>query len=148
MIVADTSVFIDAIFEYDPARTGIARSFFQTIQDTRTQVVEPDIFKIELIGQLVRRMENKKALNLYELIVERVKIKNTAQLMEIAFEVALKTGCRAIDSFYISVAHSEDAILVSNDKFQVESALKYGIRAFYLLDEWQELNKLLKNRNR
>ncbi|WP_297471162.1 type II toxin-antitoxin system VapC family toxin [Thermococcus sp.] len=147
MIVVDTSVFIDAIFEYNPSRTGIARKFFRTVQDTRNQVVEPDIFKIELIGQLVRRMEHKKAISLYELIVERVEIVDTAQLREVSFEVALKTGCRAIDSFYISVAHARDAILVSNDRFQVESALKYGIKAFYLLEEWQELNKLLKNRD-
>ncbi|WP_456444078.1 type II toxin-antitoxin system VapC family toxin [Thermococcus sp.] len=147
MIVVDTSVFIDAIFEYNPSRTGIARRFFRTVQDTRNQVVEPDIFKIELIGQLVRRMEHKKAISLYELIVERVEIVDTAQLREVSFEVALKTGCRAIDSFYISVAHARDTILVSNDRFQVESALKYGIRAFYLLEEWQELNKLLKNRD-
>ncbi len=135
MIVVDTSVFIDAIFEYNPSRTGIGRRFFRTVQDTRNQV--------ELIGQPVRGMEHKKAMSLYELIVERVEIVETPQLREVSFEVALKTGCRAIDSFYISVAHARDAILVSKDRFQVESALKYGIR----LEEWQELNKLLKNRD-
>ncbi|WP_148882950.1 type II toxin-antitoxin system VapC family toxin [Thermococcus aciditolerans] len=144
MIVVDTSVFIDAIFEYREERTAIARKLFRTLQEAKTQVLEPDIFKIELIGQLVRRMEVQKAMNLYELLMERIETMDTAKLREVAFEIALKTGCRAIDSFYISAAHSRNAILVSNDKFQVESALKYGIKAFYLLEEWQELNKLLK----
>ena len=146
MIVVDTSVFIDAIFEYNGERTAIARKLFRTLQDTKTQVLEPDIFKIELIGQLIRRMEVQKAMGLYELLIERIETVDTAKLKEVAFEIALETGCRAIDSFYISAAHSRNAILVSNDKFQVESALKYGIKAFYLLEDWQELNKLLKNR--
>ncbi len=145
MIVVDTSVFIDAIFEYDERRTAIARRLFRTIQDTKTQVLEPDVFKIELIGQLVRRMEVQKAISLYELLVDRIDIMDTSKLKEVTFEIALKTGCRAIDSFYIGVAHSRDAILVSNDRFQIESARKYGIKTFYLLEEWQELDKLLKN---
>jgi len=144
MIVVDTSVFIDAIFEYNKERTTIARELFRNIQSTKTQVIEPDIFKIELIGQLVRRMDARKAMNLYELLIERLEIVDTSKLREVAFEIALKTGCRAIDSLYISVAHSRNAVLISNDRFQVDSALKFGIKAFYLLEEWQELNKLFE----
>ncbi|WP_099209475.1 type II toxin-antitoxin system VapC family toxin [Thermococcus henrietii] len=144
MIVVDTSVFIDAIFEYNKERTTIARELFRNIQNTKTQVIEPDIFKIELIGQLVRRMDARKAMNLYELLIERLEIVDTSKLKEVAFEIALKTGCRAIDSLYISVAHSRNAVLISNDRFQVDSALKFGIKAFYLLEEWQELNKLFE----
>ncbi len=144
MIVVDTSVFIDAIFEYNKERTAIARKLFRNIQSTKTQVIEPDIFKIELIGQLVRRMDARKAMNLYELLIERLEIVDTSKLREVAFEIALKTGCRAIDSLYISVAHSRNAVLISNDRFQVDSALKFGIKAFYLLEEWQELNKLFE----
>ena len=107
-------------------------------------VIEPDVFKIELIGQLVRRMERKKAVTLYELIAERIETIDTAKLKEVAFEVAIQTGCRAIDSFYISVAHSRNAILVSNDRVQVESAKKYGISAFYLLEEFEQLFEAVK----
>lgn len=84
MIVVDTSVFIDALFEYREDRTN--------------------------------------------------------------FEIAFQTGCRAIDSFYIAVSHSTNSILVSNDKFQVESARKYGIKAFYLLEEFDQLEEVL-NKN-
>jgi predicted nucleic acid-binding protein len=106
MIVVETSVFIDAIFEYDENRTALARKLFRALQDTGTQVIEPDVFKVELIGQLVRRMEREGAITLYELIVKRIETIDTAKLKEVAFEIALQTGCRAIDSFYISVAHS------------------------------------------
>ncbi|MCD6373183.1 MAG: type II toxin-antitoxin system VapC family toxin [Thermococcus sp.] len=144
MIVVDTSVFIDAIFEYDKERTDIARKLFREPQNLKLQVVEPDIFKIELIGQLVKRMEREKAIALYELIIERIETIDTTKLKEIAFEIALQTGCRAVDSFYISAAHSTNAVLVSNDRTQVEGAMKYGISAFYLLEESDKLFEVLK----
>ena len=50
-----------------------------------------------------------------------------------------------VDTSVFIDAHSRNAILVSNDKFQMDSALKFGIKAFYLLEELQELNKLLEN---
>lgn len=144
MIVVDTSVFIDAIFEYEEERTALARKLFRELQNLKLQVVEPDIFKIELIGQLVKRMEREKAMALYELIIERIETIDTTKLKEIAFEIALQTGCRAVDSFYISAAHSTNAILVSNDRAQVESARKYSINAFYLLGESEKLFEALK----
>lgn len=50
-----------------------------------------------------------------------------------ALFVALETGSRAADSFYIAAAKIEDAILISNDGFQIESAKKSGIEAYNLL---------------
>ena len=143
MIVVDTSVFIDALFEYKEDRTKLAKRFFREIQEKNLPIVEPDIFKIELIGQLVRRMSKEEAMALYELIIENVEIAEMGKLGEISFEIALQTGCRAIDSFYIAVSHSTNSILVSNDKFQVENARKYGVKSFYLLKEFDHLEKYL-----
>lgn len=147
MIVIDTSVFIDALFEYDTKRTELAKKLFWLVQDRGITIAEPDIFKVELIGQLVRRMPREEAMRLYELIVEKIETVDTCKLREISFEIALKTGCRAIDSLYISVAHSRRGILISSDRFQVESARKYGIKAFYLLEELQEIERFLGERN-
>ena len=143
MIVVDTSVFIDALFEYKKDRTEIAKNFFRKIQEKNLSIVEPDVFKIELIGQLVRRMPKEEAMTVYELIVGNVEISETNKLREVSFEIAFQTGCRAIDSFYIAISHSTNSILVSNDKFQVESARKYGVKAFYLLEEFDQLERAL-----
>ncbi|HHI00598.1 MAG TPA: PIN domain-containing protein [Thermococcus litoralis] len=143
MIVVDTSVFIDALFEYKKDRTEIAKNFFRKIQEKNLSIVEPDVFKIELIGQLVRRMPKEEAMTVYELIVGNVEISETNKLREVSFEIAFQTGCRAIDSFYIAISHSTNSLLVSNDKFQVESARKYGVKAFYLLEESDQLERAL-----
>ncbi|WP_010480073.1 PIN domain-containing protein [Thermococcus zilligii] len=90
-------------------------------------------------------MPEDEAMSLYELLVEKIDTVDTCRLGEISFEIAFRTGCRAIDSFYISVAHSRRSALVSNDKFQVESAKNYGVNAFYLLEEFQELEEFLKD---
>lgn len=146
MIVVDTSVFIDALFEYNRDRSKLAKSLFRKLQEKNLSIVEPDMFKIELIGQLVRRMSKEESMTLYELIIGNVEIADTSKLREVSFEIAFQTGCRAMDSFYIAVSHSTNSILVSNDKFQVDSARKYGIRAFYLLEEFNQIEEIL-NKN-
>ena len=143
MTVVDTSVFIDELFNFDQNRHEKARQFFRLLQDKSITIAEPEMFKIELIGQLVRRMKRDEAALLYELIIERVELVRTEDLKEIAFSIAFETGCRAIDSFYIATAKVRDAILVSNDKIQVESAKKFGVNAFYLIEELEEIKKKL-----
>ena len=143
MTVVDTSVFIDELFNFDQNRHEKARQFFRLLQDKSITIAEPEMFKIELIGQLVRRMKRDEAALLYELIIERVELVRTEDLKEIAFSIAFETGCRAIDSFYIATAKVRDAILVSNDKVQVESAKKFGVNAFYLIEELEEIKKKL-----
>ncbi len=143
MTVVDTSVFIDELFNFDQNRHEKARQFFRLLQDKGITIAEPEMFKIELIGQLVRRMKRDEAALLYELIIERVELVRTEDLKEIAFSIAFETGCRAIDSFYIATAKVRDAILVSNDKVQVESAKKFGVNAFYLIEELEEIKKKL-----
>ena len=59
MIVVDTSVFIDLFFEYDRNRTRLAEQFFENVNDA--PLFEPELFKIELISQLVRKFQVKNA---------------------------------------------------------------------------------------
>jgi len=131
MIVVDTSVFVDLFFEYDRNRTKLAEQFFENVNDV--PLFEPELFKIELISQLVRRMKKDEAI----LTASTFKVLNfieTQELFELAFLIALETGCNAADSFYIATAKVTDSILVSNDKFQVKNARDFGIPAFYLLE--------------
>ncbi len=144
MIAVDTSVFLDELFRFDQKRHEKARIFFRLIQDGNILIVEPEIFKIELIGQLVRRMEKDEATILYESIVEKLEFIKTKDLVGIAFSIAFETGSRAVDSFYIAASKIKDAIFVSNDKIQVENAIKFGVEAYYLLDEFEKVKERIQ----
>lgn len=62
----------------------------------------------------------------------------TNDVFEAAFTIAFETGSRAIDSFYIATAKVSNNILVSNDKFQVESARMSGIEVYYLIEDFEK----------
>ncbi|MCK4735588.1 MAG: type II toxin-antitoxin system VapC family toxin [Methanophagales archaeon] len=141
MIVVDTSVFLDELFKFDQERHEKARIFFRLVQEGDILIVEPEIFKVELIGQLVRRMEKDEATILYESVVDKLKLIKTEDLDGIAFSIAFETGSRAIDTFYIAAAKIRSVILVSNDKIQVESARKFGVEAYYLLEEFDRVKE-------
>ena len=144
MIVVDTSVFLDELFKYDQKRHEKARIFFRLIEEKAVLIVEPEIFKIELIGQLVKRMEKDEATILYESVIEKLEFIKTKDLEGIAFSIAFETSSRAIDTFYIAAAKIGSAHLVSNDKIQVESARKFGVEAYYLLEEFEKVKEKIK----
>jgi uncharacterized protein len=68
---------------------------------------------------------------------------NTSRTFEEARSIALETGSRAIDSFYIATAKVEEAILISNDRYQIESAKKSGIEVYNLLQNQAIIKKRL-----
>lgn len=65
----------------------------------------------------------------------------TKDLDGIAFSIAFETGSRAIDAFFIAAAEIKNVILVSNDKIQAESARKFGVEAYYLLEEFDRVKE-------
>lgn len=146
MIVVDTSVFLDELFKFDQKRHDKARILFRLIEEKDVLIVEPEIFRVELIGQLVRRMKKDEATELFESIVERLEFIKTKYLGRVAFSIAYETGSRAIDAFFIAAAKIEVSHLISNDKTQVESARKFGVEAFYLLEEFENVKEMMKSR--
>ena len=66
------------------------------------------------------------------------------QLHDTALEIALSTGCRAIDAFFIACAKKTNSILVSSDRVQVINARKAQIEAYYLPEEYQTLPAKLR----
>jgi predicted nucleic acid-binding protein len=57
MIVVDTSIFIDLLFEYNSERTANADRFFGLLEKRKIPIFQPDIFRIEFIGQISRRIK-------------------------------------------------------------------------------------------
>ena len=145
MIVVDTSVFLDELFQFKQERHDKARLLFRIIQNGEIPIIEPELFKIELIGQLVRRMKQAEATVLFDSIIDRLKFVRTVELEGLAFSVALTTGSRATDSFFIAASNFKTALLVSNDKLQVESAHKFGVEVYYLLDEFEQVKERIRS---
>ena len=52
MIVVDTSVFIDLLFEYDSERTHSSEELFSILEENALPIMEPDLFKVELAGSV------------------------------------------------------------------------------------------------
>jgi len=99
MIVVDTSVFIDLFFEYQPDRTLLSEELFNVIEGR--PIFEPDLFKIELASQLVRRMRHDEAVSTAEETFKQLNFIPMSDIFELAFLIAIETGCRAADSFYL-----------------------------------------------
>ncbi|HOI68744.1 MAG: hypothetical protein A4E50_01606 [Methanosaeta sp. PtaB.Bin087] len=141
MIVVDTSVFLDLFFDYRSDRTAIADGLFTLMEEDGVPIFEPDAFKIEMIGQLVRRLKKEEATALAEEIFSNMNFIEASELFDMAYSVAVLTGSMAIDSFYVAAAKLEETFLVSNDKHQVESARRSGVEVYYLLDEFEEVRE-------
>jgi len=146
MIVVDNSVFIDLIFEYNRERTEQADTLFEILEENEIPILEPKVFRVELIGQLVRRKNKDIALTVAEKFFSEINFIGNSEIYNVAFLIAFETGSRAIDSFYIAASKIKNAILVSNDKIQVESARKFGVEAYYLLEEFEKVKERIRNR--
>lgn len=116
MIAIDASIFIDLLFEYDSERTRSAEEMLSIIEENDLTIIEPDIFKVELAGQIARRTSKERALKICEEIFSGLVFIETSKIHDEAFSIALETGSRASDAFYIASAIQGRAILISNDK--------------------------------
>jgi predicted nucleic acid-binding protein len=143
MIVVDASVFIDLLFEYDYERTHSAEELFSILEEKGLSILEPDLFKVELAGQIARRVKKDLAPKICEEIFQELIFIDTSKVFNEALSTALRTGSRAADSFYIAAAKVEEAILISNDRVQIENAKKSGIEVYYLLKDEEQINKRL-----
>lgn len=86
-------------------------------------------------------MPKQEAIVLYEEIVDRINFVEFKVLNEIAFSICFETGCRAIDSYFIAAAKLTNSILITNDKIMAGNAKKAGIKAYYLIEEFNDLMK-------
>lgn len=143
MIVVDASVFIDLLFEYNSERTRFAEELFSSLEEQGLTILEPDLFRVELTGQIARRMKRDQVVKICGEIFRELAFINTHRIFDEALSVALETGSRAADSFYIAAAKMGEAILISNDGFQIESAKRSGIEVYNLLQDKELIKKRL-----
>jgi len=99
-------------------------------------IYEPTLFKVELAGLLSRYNPRSIVEKLIEEIMARIRL--CRDLDEDAYRVALATGCRAADAYYIACASRTNSVLFSNDRTQTINARRYGIEAYYVLEEREQ----------
>ena len=57
--------------------------------------------------------------------------------------IVLKTGCRAIDAYYIATAKLINTILITNDSIMERNADKAWVEAYYLAKDYEKLHEIL-----
>ncbi len=62
---------------------------------------------------------------------------------EKSIKIALATGSRGADAYYISLAEILGVPLATSDKVQAQNARKAGVKAFYIPNK-RELEELIK----
>ncbi len=139
MIVLDTSVFVDAIIPFDRERHRKSTTVLDVISKKELEVFEPRLLVVELSAVLARYKPRDVVVKHVNEIVKHVNLVGYEELHETALDMALSTGCRAIDAFFIGCAKETNSILVSSDKVQVSNARKAGVEAYHLLEEYNEL---------
>jgi len=70
-------------------------------------------------------------------VLEHTNIVEEKEIHDEATEIALLSGCRAIDVYYIATAKRLNAILITSDRIMRKNALKVGIETYYILDDPQ-----------
>ena len=138
MVIIDTSVLLDLFLE-DEERRERAEELMKAV---KTVIYEPKVFKIELAGTLSRRFRRDDVLSFIDEILTKVSLVDNPE--ELAFQIALDTGCRAIDSYFIATAKLTHSILITNDKVMAKNAKKAGIEAYYLIEEFDKALERIK----
>jgi len=135
--VVDTSVFADYYLLYPrkPERHERARMVLNSLSSLGLPVYEPFLFEVELRAVLVRRIKLEQVLKIVSITLEHVNVVREELIHDKAAEVALLTGCRAVDAYYIATAKHVNAALITNDKVMRNNALKTGIETYYLLND-------------
>ena len=69
------------------------------------------------------------------IVLEHINVIDERLIHDKAAEIALLTGCRAVDAYYIAAAKHVDAILITNDRTMRGNASRSGVGAYYLLND-------------
>ena len=141
MIVIDTSVLVDYIFEEDVTRNNIAKETLKLVKGLR--VFAPRILLIEFMA--VARMLGMTIfkLDMVRLTADFVLLSED-KIFDEAFKIAECVHPRAADAYFIATAKLTNSILITNDRVMARNAKKAGIEAYYLIEDFDKAVKRLK----
>jgi len=140
MIVIDTSVWVDLFIPKDKARSSLAEKAFEVIEGRGIEIYEPKLFVVEFISIMKRLVGDKIPVDVFD----KINLLDEAAIFETAKDIALKTHPRAADAYFIATAKLTNSILITNDRVMVNSAKKYGIECYYLIEEFDKAIERIK----
>ncbi len=138
-IVLDASLLVDLFAGRDERRVETAEAVFRCLQKKEVKLFAPKLLFVELAGVLVRFIPPKEVSLILSAIRNAVIAVADEVFYEEAIELALSTGSRGADSYYMGLAKIMDAVLVTSDKVQALNAKRAGLRSFYVLHEKESL---------
>ncbi len=134
---------IDLFAGRDPHRTGMAEKAFRCASSGGIYVYAPRLFLVEIAGVLVKFLSPSIVKDVVERFGEEILITGDDLYFEKSIKIALATGSRGADAYYIGLAETLNAPLATSDKVQAQNARKAGAKAFYILNK-RELEELIK----
>jgi len=141
MIVIDTSVLVDYIFEEDVTRNNIAKETLKLVKGLR--VFAPRILLIEFMAVARRLGMTISKLDVVRLTADFVLLSED-KIFDEAFKIAECVHPRAADAYFIATAKLTNSILITNDRVMARNAKKAGIEAYYLIEDFDKAVKRLK----
>ena len=129
---------------FDENRHYKAKTLFDKVSEKDFVIYEPFLFDVELAGILRRRYDETTTSNILNDLKDKIEIIDEPPLHKIALNIAIKTHCRAIDSYFIATAKITSSILITNDKIMDKNAKKFGTESYYLIDDFDEVMKKLE----
>ena len=96
---------------------------------------------MEIAGVLSRNLPKSGVESIVKDILHDVELIPNPD--DFAFEIAMRTGSRASDAYFIAVKLT-DSILITNDRVMTDNARKAGAEAYYLIEEFDNVVERLK----
>ena len=141
MIVIDTSVLVDYVFEKDAKRNDVAKETLKLVKGLR--VFAPRILLIEFVAVARRLGMTISKLDVAKLTADFVLLSEDT-IFDEAFKIAERVHPRATDAYFIATAKLTNSILITNDRIMADNAKKYGIEAYYLIEEFDKAINRIK----
>ncbi|BAA79232.2 hypothetical protein APE_0279.1 [Aeropyrum pernix K1] len=142
-LVVDASLAADLFAAKDKARAQIAEKVVECIERHSISVYAPRLFLVEVAGVLVRYLAPSIVERVLDAFSSKVILVGDEAYFRIAVEIALATGSRGADSYYLGLAKTLNLPVATSDKVQAQNARKAGIKSFYILSN-NELEELMK----
>ena len=124
--VLDTSVLVKSIFK--PLRSLSAESYsrelqthekckalIKLIEERDVEVHVPKVCVVETAAVARRLAGRTLAARASKGILKSYNVADEEAIFNVAWDVALETGCSGFDSYFIALAKREDAILFTDD---------------------------------
>ena len=138
MIIVDTSILIDALFNRNLERYEKAINFLKCVEGL--PLYAPRIIEVELIA-VARRLGYKAEREKLLRLTRKFNLLKEEEIFNLALYVADRIHPRAIDAYYIATAILTKSIIVANDRLLVSNSRQARIEAYYLIEEYDAVMK-------